>query len=388
LRARAGRRILGFEMTGSLGKSMIDLLRPIRVGRYELRNRVVMAPMQRARNDAGRVPTPLVAQYYVQRTSVGLMITEASSVSPLSVGRPGAAAIFRPEQAAGWQKVAAAVHEHGGLLFQQIYHLGRKSDPSRMPDGATPIAPSAVAAQGQVAGVNGPVPFATPRAIETDEVPGIVAQYKAATENARAAGMDGIEIHGANGYLIDQFLRDGVNRRTDRYGGSVANRARFLLEVVEAAIGVFGADRVGIRLSPHFRIDGSADSDVAAIYGHVASALRELRIAYVHLVEAQEPGLHQSPPEGCAPLAAALRRAFGGPLIINGAYTLESGNAAIAAGLADLVSFGTLIIANPDLPERFRRAAPLNPPDRATFYDGGATGYIDYPALEEVRQPV
>ena len=367
---------------------MLDLLRPIKIGRYDLRNRIVMAPMQRARNDADRVPTPLVAEYYTQRTSVGLIVTEASSVSPLSVGRPGAAAIFRDAQAQGWKRIAQAVHANGGTIFQQLYHLGRKSDPSRMPDGKTPVAPSAVAATGQLAGANGPVPFAMPRPLGLDEIPGVVAEFAHAAENARDAGMDGVELHGANGYLIDQFLRDGTNRRTDRYGGSPANRARLLLEIVEALIGVFGADRVGVRLSPHFRIDGIADSNPAAIFGHVAGALGTMRIAYLHLIEAAVPGLQQSPPPGMAPLAADLHRAFGGPMIVNGGYTRETANAAIASGTADLVSFAALMIANPDLPERFRRGAPLNEPDRTTFYDGGAKGYVDYPALAvESAQP-
>ncbi|HZT51203.1 MAG TPA: alkene reductase [Stellaceae bacterium] len=361
---------------------MQELLRPITVGRHRLRNRIVMAPMQRARNDADRVPTPMMAEYYVQRSSVGLQITEASSVSPLSVGRPGAAAIFRPAQAEGWRRIAQAVHAQGGLLFQQLYHLGRKSDPSRMPDGAIPVAPSAIAAHGQVAGANGPTPFAVPRALETGEIAGVVTEFARAAANARAAGMDGIEVHGANGYLLDQFLRDGTNRRTDRYGGSAANRARLLFEVVEAAIGAFGKDSVGVRISPHFRGDGIGDSDPAGTFGHVAAELGRMGIAYLHLVEAVTPGLPQSPPEGMPPLAAWLRRAFGGPLMVNGGYTRESAEAAIVEQRADLVSFAALVIANPDLPERFRRGAPLNAPDRASFYDGDAKGYIDYPALD------
>jgi N-ethylmaleimide reductase len=361
---------------------MHELLRPVRVGRYELKNRVVMAPMQRARNDGARVPTALMADYYGQRCSVGLIVTEASSVSPLSVGRPGAAAVYLPAQAQGWARIAAAVHQKGAIIFQQLYHLGRKSDPSRMPDGALPVAPSAIAASGEIHGANGPIPFATPRPLATDEVPGIVAEFRAAAMNARAAGMDGVEIHGANGYLIDEFLRDGTNRRTDRYGGSVANRARLLVEITEAAIGVFGADRVGVRLSPHFRVDGIADSDPAAIFGHAAATLGALKIAYLHVIEAAGPGLQQSPLPGAALLAPALKRAFGGPLVVNGGYTLETGNRAIAAGTADMVSFAALVIANPDLPERFRRGAALNTPDRATFYNGGAQGYVDYPPLD------
>jgi N-ethylmaleimide reductase len=361
---------------------MLNLLEPIRIGRFTLRNRIVMAPMQRARNDAERVPTDLMCQYYTQRASMGLLISEASSVSPLSVGRPGAAAVFRPAQAAGWQRVAAAVHAVGATMFQQIYHLGRKSDPSRMPPGEVPVSASAIAPKGQVRGVGGLVDFATPRALETDEVAGVVAQFRQAAANARAAGMDGIEVHGANGYIINQFLCDGTNRRTDRYGGSIANRTRLLKEVVAAVIDEVGADRVAVRLSPHFRGDGIADSDPAALYSHVAGVLRELGIAYLHLIEASKPGLAQSPPDGMEQLAPTLRRTFGGPVMVNGGYTLESAQVALDDGAADLVSFAALIIANPDLPERFRRAAPLNEPDHATFYDGGAKGYIDYPALD------
>ncbi|HUB94922.1 MAG TPA: alkene reductase [Stellaceae bacterium] len=361
----------------------MELLTPVRLGRFALKNRIVMAPMQRARNDAERVPTALMAQYYVQRVSMGLLISEATSVSPLSVGRPGAAAIFRPEQAEGWRHIADAVHKAGGLMFQQLYHLGRKSDPSRMPPGQLPVAPSAIAPKGQVAGLNGPVEFATPRALEIDEIRGIVAQFRDAAARALDAGMDGIELHGANAYLVMQFLSDGTNRRTDRYGGSIENRTRLLVEIVEAVAGVCGLDRLGVRLSPHSRGDGIVDSDPAALYLHVAETLRALGIAYIHVIESAKADTPQSPPPGVRHLAADMRRAFGGPVIVNGGYTLESGNAAIASGTADLVSFAALVIANPDLPERFRRAAPLNPPDRATFYDGGAKGYIDYPALAE-----
>ncbi|HUK58024.1 MAG TPA: alkene reductase [Stellaceae bacterium] len=357
------------------------LLEPIRIGPFALRNRVVMAPMQRARNDAERVPTDIMCQYYVQRASMGLLISEASSVSPISVGRPGAAAIFRDAQAAGWSRVAAAVHAAGATMFQQLYHLGRKSDPSRMPAGETPVSASAVPAKGQVNGVNGPVEFATPRPLATDEVAGVVAQFRAAARNARAAGMDGIEIHGANGYLIMQFLCDVTNKRTDRYGGSIANRVRFLQEIVAAITEEVGKDRLGVRISPHFRTDGIGDSDAPALFLHVAAMLKEQGVAYLHVIEADHPGTGQSPPDGMRRLAPELRRAFGGPTIVNGGYTLESAERALAAGAADAVSFAALAIANPDLPDRLRRSAGLNKPDQATFYDGGAKGYIDYPAL-------
>jgi N-ethylmaleimide reductase len=362
----------------------MQLLEPVRVGAFALRSRIVMAPMARARSDQDRAPTPMVAQYYAQRALVGLIVTEASSVSPRSVSRPGASAIFMARHEAAWRGVAAAVHAQGGIIFQQIYHLGRKSDPTRMEVGTVPVAPSAIAAQGQVAGVNGPVPFAMPRALATDEIPGIVQEFRQAALRAHAAGMDGVEVHGANAYLLDQFLRDGTNRRTDRYGGSPANRARLLLEVVHEAIAVFGADRVGVRLSPHARGDGIADSDPAATFGHAAGALNELGLAYLHLIEARVPGLPQSPPPGTASLAPLMRRVFRGPLIVNGGYDWESANQVIAEGAADLVSFAALMIANPDLPERFRRNAAFNAPDRASFYDGGAKGYTDYPVLDEL----
>lgn len=359
----------------------MTLFAPIRLGPYELRNRLVMAPMARARSDENRAPNAMVAEYYAQRATAGLIVTEASSVSPLSVSRPHASAIYGAGHEAGWRLVAERVHAAGGAIFQQLYHLGRKSDPSRMPDGAVPVAPSAIAARGHVAGVAGPTDFAVPRALETDEIAGVVAEFRTAAENAKRAGMDGIEIHGANSYLIDQFLRDGTNRRSDRYGGGVENRARFLLEVVDAVAGVFGADRVGVRLSPHMRGDGIADSDPAAIFGHAATALSERGIAYLHLVEAVKPGLGQSPPEGAAPLMPVIRRAFQGPLIVNGGYDRVTAESAIRSGAADLVAFASLFIANPDLVERFRREAPLNPPDPATFHQGGAKGYVDYPVL-------
>lgn len=361
----------------------MDIFAPIKIGPCQLKNRIVMAPMARARSGDDRAPGPMVAQYYAQRASAGLIVTEASSVSPLSVSRPHASAAYLPGHRDGWRRVAGAVHAKGGVIFQQLYHLGRKSDPSRMPEGALPVAPSAIAARGQVAGINGPVDFAVPRALGTDEIAGVVGEFRQAAIHGREAGMDGIEIHGANSYLIDQFLRDGTNRRTDRYGGSVANRARFLLEVVDAAIGVWGAERVGVRLSPHARGDGIADSDPAAIFGHAAAALGERRIAYLHLIEAVAPGLPQSPPSGSAPLMKIVKEAFRGPLIVNGGYTRESAQQILGSGAADMVAFAALFIANPDLVERLRRGGPFNKPDPSSFHSGGAPGYIDYPTLGE-----
>ncbi len=361
----------------------MDIFTPIRIGPYQLGNRIVMAPMARARSGDDRAPGPMVAQYYAQRASAGLIVTEASSVSPLSVSRPHASAAFLPLHRDGWRRVAEAVHAEDGVIFQQLYHLGRKSDPSRMPAGMVPVAPSAIAARGQVAGINGPVEFAVPRALRTDEIAGVVGEFRQAAVYALEAGMDGVEIHGANSYLIDQFLRDGTNRRADRYGGSVENRARFLLEVVDALIDVWGAERVGVRLSPHARGDGIADTDPATTFGHAAAALGERRIAYLHLIEAVTPDLPQSPPSGSAPLMKIVREAFRGPLIVNGGYTRETAAQVVGSGAADMVAFAALFIANPDLVERLRRNAPFNKPDPSSFHSGGAQGYIDYPPLDQ-----
>ncbi len=360
-----------------------NLFAPCRLGAMTAPNRLVMAPLARARCDEDRAPTEIVAEYYGQRSSAGLIVTEATSVSPYSVSRPGAAAHFNDKQTAGWREVAATVHRKGGRIFQQLYHLGRKSDPTRMPGGAQPVAPSPIAAIGEIAGVNGPAAFATPHELDAGEIAGIVQEFSAAAARAKAADMDGVEIHGANCYLIDQFLRDGVNRRTDGYGGQAANRVRFALEVVDAVTSVFGKDQVGIRLSPHARGDGSFDSDPAATYSHLAHALADMDIAYIHLVEAEKPGLGQSPPDGAQRLLPSIRRAFPNALIVNGGYDRDSAEGVISRGEADFVAFGALFIANPDLPERFRRNAGLNKPDTSTFHHGGATGYVDYPALDE-----
>ncbi len=365
----------------------MKIFTPLQIGALTLPNRILMAPLARARSDEHRAPTAMVAEYYAQRADAGLIITEASTVAPMSVSRPYASGIFLDRHVEGWRRVTESVHAKGGRIFQQLYHLGRKSDPSRIPDGAQPLAPSAVAARGKIMGLNGPIEFAVPRPLALDEIPGVVAEFRAAAQNAQRAGMDGIEIHGANGYLIDQFLRDGANRRDDRYGGAVDNRVRFLLEVVDAVVDVFGADRVGVRVSPHARHDGTADSDPVSLYGIAAAALNERNLAYLHLVESVLPATAQSPPPGGAPVMASVRRAFRGPLIVNGAYTRELAEEVIASGAADAVAFGALYIANPDLVERFRRDGPYNPPDQTTFHNGGAKGYIDYPALDVASVP-
>jgi N-ethylmaleimide reductase len=354
-----------------------ELFAPFQLGPLVLPNRIVMAPMTRNRAGAVRVPTALNAEYYRQRASAGLIVTEASQVSPQGVGYPGTPGIHTDAQVEGWRRVADAVHRAGGRIFLQLWHVGRISHPSLQPDGALPVAPSAIAARGQAFTASGLQPFVVPRALETDEIAGVVAQFEDGARRALAAGFDGVELHGANGYLIDQFLRDGANRRTDRYGGSALNRARFLLEVTEAVAGVWGAERVGVRLSPWNEFNDMRDSDPRATFGYAARALAPLELAYLHLVE-PVGGV----PAGEAPLAPELKAVFRGPLMVNGGYTRAFAEAALARGDADLVSFAASFLANPDLPTRLAQNAPLNAPDPATFYGGDHRGYTDYPALD------
>jgi N-ethylmaleimide reductase len=353
----------------------MSLFDPIRLGAVELPNRIVMPPMGRTRADkTNRAPTPLMETYYAQRASAGLIISEGSQVSPLSVSRPGSPAIHSDEQVAGWRRVTDAVHARGGRIFQQLSHHGRRVLQSRLPAGERPIAPSAVASPGFMETKAGREAFAVPRALEIPEIEALVGEYAAAARNARAAGFDGIEIHGASGLLVDQFVRDGSNQRTDRYGGAIENRARFLLEIVDRISLEWEPGRIGVRLSPHFQGDIIADSDPIATFGYVATELGRRKIAYLHLVEPLSLAEDKR-------LAANLRRAFGGPVIVCGEFTLADARRAVAEGQADLVAFGRAYIANPDLVERFNNEAPLNPPDPSTFYSGGAQGYTDYPTL-------
>lgn len=355
------------------------LLSPVEIGPYRLRNRMVMAPMTRNRAVEGEVPSELAATYYAQRASAGLLITEASQVSLEGVGYPNTPGIHTDAQVEGWKRVTEAVHERGGRIFLQLWHVGRISHPLLQPGGALPVAPSAIAPAGTIRMASGPVPYVVPRALEIDEIPGVVAQFEDGARRALEAGFDGVEIHGANGYLIDQFLRDGTNHRTDAYGGPVENRARFLLEVTEAVVGVWGGDRVGVRLSPLSAFNDMSDSDPVTTFGYAAGALNRFGLAYLHVIEPVGTA------DGVAPL---LRERFQGPFMVNGGYGLETGNAALASGAADLVSFGVLFLSNPDLPERFAEGAPLNQPDRKTFYGGGARGYVDYPTREVMASAV
>ncbi len=353
-----------------------DLFAPIRLGALTLPNRIVMAPLTRNRALPGNVPGPLTVTYYRQRASAGLIITEASPVCAEGHGYPRTPGIHTAEQVAGWRAVTDAVHAEGGRIFLQLWHVGRISHPSLQPNGAAPVAPSALQPAGQVWTGSGLQDYVTPRALARDELPGIVAAYREAAVNARAAGFDGVEVHGANGYLLDQFLRSATNRRDDDYGGPVGNRARLLLEVMDAVIEVFGADRVGVRLSPENRFNDISDADPQATFGYVVDRLSPLGLAYLHVLEGDMTG--QSAPGFDY---GALRRAFAGPYMANCGYDRSRALAAVAGGQADLIAFGRAFIANPDLPARLAADAPLNEADTKTFYAGEEKGYIDYPVL-------
>lgn len=356
----------------------INLLSPYKLGELELPNRIVMAPLTRQRAGKGNVPHQLNVEYYVQRASAGLIIAEATQVSPQGQGYPNTPGIHSPEQVAGWRSLTDAVHQHKGRIYLQLWHVGRISHPDFQPDGALPVAPSAIAPQGQVLTYEGMKPFVTPRALETEEIPEIVEQYRQGAKNALEAGFDGVEIHAANGYLIDQFLRDGTNQRTDKYGGSIENRARLLVEVTEAVIGVWGANRVGVRLSPSGTFNDIRDSNPLETFGYAAQALNKFGLAYLHIFEAIEADIRHG---ATVVPTSHLKERFQGTLIVNGGYDKSRGDAVLSTGAADLVAFGTLYIANPDLPERFALNAPLNQPDPTTFYGGGEKGYTDYPAI-------
>uniref|UniRef100_Q46TW4 NADH:flavin oxidoreductase/NADH oxidase n=2 Tax=Cupriavidus TaxID=106589 RepID=Q46TW4_CUPPJ len=350
---------------------MPTLFDPIRIGDLDLPNRVIMAPLTRSRAVGGkRVPNALMAEYYVQRASAGLIISEATAVTPQGVGYADTPGIWTDEQVAGWKHVTDAVHAAGGRIFMQLWHVGRISDPIFL-DGELPVAPSAIAAQGHVSLVRPKRAYVTPRALETEEIAGVIAAYRHGAENAKKAGFDGVEIHGANGYLLDQFLQDSTNQRTDAYGGPIENRARLLLEITDACIDVWGADRVGVHLSPRGDVHSMGDSDLAATFGYVARELGKRRIAFICAREAL----------GDNRLGPALKAAFGGVYIANEKMTKQTAEHVLAAGEADAVAFGQLFIANPDLPRRLALDASLNEPRPETFYHPGAEGYTDYPAL-------
>ncbi|HPC62859.1 MAG TPA: alkene reductase [Verrucomicrobiota bacterium] len=349
---------------------MITVFDPIRIGAWTLPNRIFMAPLTRARAGASRVPNALMAEYYRQRASAGLILSEATSVCPMGVGYADTPGIWSEEQVEGWKQVTAAVHEAGGRILLQLWHVGRISDPLFL-NGQLPVAPSAIAPAGHVSLVRPVKPYVTPRALRLEEIPGIIEAYRRGAENAQRAGFDGVEIHGANGYLLDQFLQDKTNRRTDQYGGSLENRARLMLEVADAAISVWGSERVGMHLAPRGDSHDMGDSDPLKTFTYVARELGKRKLAFLCVREALGPDR----------IGPQLKAAFGGPYVANEGFTFETASQLLAAGEADAVAFGVPFIANPDLPERFRRRAPLNEPDPTTFYAPGPKGYTDYPTL-------
>ena len=349
---------------------MPTIFDPIQIGELNLPNRIVMAPLTRCRAEPGRVPGALIAEYYVQRASAGLIISEATSVTPMGVGYPDTPGIWSDEQVKGWHNVTRAVHANGGRIVLQLWHVGRISDPLYL-DGETPVAPSAIKPAGHVSLVRPMKDFVTPRALDTEEIADIVEAYRHGAENAKAAGFDGVEVHAANGYLLDQFLQDSTNQRTDQYGGSLENRARLLLEVTDAVIGVWGAGRVGVHLAPRADSHDMGDSNRHETFGYVARELGKRQVAFLC---AREKVADDS-------LTPYLKEQFGGVFIANERFTKEQANTWLAEGKADAVAFGIPYIANPDLPERLAADAPLNEPRPELFYGKGPVGYIDYPRL-------
>ncbi|MBD9576045.1 alkene reductase [Pseudomonas sp. PDM23] len=349
---------------------MTTLFDPIVIGDLELPNRIVMAPLTRCRADEGRVPNALMAEYYVQRADAGLILSEATSVTPMGVGYPDTPGIWSDDQVRGWTNITKAVHANGGRIMLQLWHVGRVSDPLYL-NGELPVAPSALKPAGHVSLVRPIKEFVTPRALETEEIADIVEAYRVGAENAKAAGFDGVEVHGANGYLLDQFLQSSTNQRTDQYGGSVENRARLLLEVTDAVIGVWGAGRVGVHLAPRMDSHDMGDADPLATFGYVARELGKRGVAFICTRERA----------GDDSIGPKLKEIFGGVYIANERFTKDSANEWLASGKADAVAFGIPFIANPDLVTRLEKGAAWNEPHPETFYGKGPVGYLDYPRL-------
>lgn len=355
----------------------LDLFSPASLGSIALKNRMVMAPLTRNRAGDGGVPQALNATYYEQRATAGLIVTEATPITPMAHGYPALPGIYTDAQVAGWKKITDAVHAKGGKIVLQLWHVGRISHPSLLPNGALPVAPSAIKPAGQAFTYQGLVDYVEPRALDVSELPGVVTDYVHATQCALAAGFDGVEIHAANGYLLDQFLRDGTNKRTDHYGGSFENRARLLMEVTKAVIAVAGSDKVGIRISPVNPFNDMHDSNPQALFNYVADALNQFNLAYLHVLEGGVHGGGVADPFDFV----ALRKLFKGAYMANLGYDKARGNAAIASGHADVIAYGVPFIANPDLVERYKTDAGLNEADSNTFYGGAEKGYTDYPFL-------
>jgi N-ethylmaleimide reductase len=355
------------------------LFEPFKLGPITLPNRLVMAPLTRNRAvPPGMVPSPLAIDYYGQRATAGLLVTEASQISRQGQGYQDTPGIYSKEQVAAWRKVTDRVHERGGHIFIQLWHVGRISHTALQEGGIAPVAPSAIRAKGKTF-VNGTfADVSEPRALELSEIPGIIDGFKRAAANAKAAGFDGVEIHGANGYLLDQFAKDGANKRTDAYGGSIENRARLMLEVSKAVVAEIGAERTGIRISPVTPANDISDSNPQPLFDYIVDQLNALRLVYIHVIEGATGG-----PRDIAPFDyASLRKRFAGAYVANNGYDFELATKVLAQGAADLIAFGKPFISNPDLVERLKRGAPLNGWDKATFYGGGAKGYTDYPTLQ------
>lgn len=353
---------------------MPSLLDPIRIGRLELPNRVFMSPLTRLRGTEDNVPTPLMVEYYRQRAGAGLIVSEGVPVDPMGVGYRQVPGIWNQRQVEAWKPITTAVHNAGGHIFMQIWHVGRISHPMFL-HGQLPVAPSAIRPKGNVSLVRPVTEYETPRALRTEEVRAVVEQFRRGAQNAQAAGFDGVELHGANGYLLDQFLQDGTNQRTDEYGGPIENRARLMLECADAAASVFGAERVGMHLAPHSPAFDISDSSPLETFIYVMRELGRRGLGFISVRDPLGPG-HLGP---------AIKKAFGGVVVLNEGYTRETAEEVVERGEADAVAFGKLFIANPDLPRRFAENSPLNAPVPQTFYAAGAEGYVDYPALPENR---
>jgi N-ethylmaleimide reductase len=354
---------------------MTSLFDPIKLGAIDAPNRIMMAPLTRGRATRNHVPTPLMGEYYRQRASAGLIISEATGISQQGLGWPGAPGLWSDEQAAAWKPIVRGVHEAGGIIVAQLWHMGRIVHPDYL-GGAQPVSASATTAPGKAYTYDGPKPYVESRALEIDEIQAILKDYQRAAEHAMAAGFDGVQLHSANGYLVDQFLRDGTNRRTDRYGGTVENRIRLLIEATQTLIRVAGADRTGVRLSPNDDPQGCGDSQSELLFTKAAEALNGLGIAFLEMRASRpESTFHAATRQ----LVPAIRRAFKGTLILNSDYLLDDASEALRAGEADAITFGRTFLANPDLPARLAKRTPLNPPNTTTFYTPGPVGYTDYP---------
>lgn len=362
----------------------LKLLTPATLGDLELNNRMIMAPLTRCRAGDRWVPQPMNAIYYAQRASAGLIISEATQVARNGLGYANTPGIYAQEQIEGWKPITKAVHDKGGKIFMQLWHAGRVAHSDLLENGDSPVAPSAIVADYLADLPNGQFPHVPPRALKLEEIPQIIEQFRQGAKNAKEAGFDGVELHGANGYLPEQFLRDNSNHRTDEYGGSLENRAKFMLEVIHALIDVWGKDRVGVRLAPSSTFNDMHGTDIPTTFTYVVRELDRMGIAYLHIVEPRISGNVTIEDDGTGMGAKFFRSLFNGKLLSAGGYTRKTGEKAIANNDADFISYGRLYVANPDLPERFALKAKLNKYDRSTFYTRGAEGYIDYPSLDDV----